>query len=178
MFRLARTPIRSEWRPSARPFIMFFVASRETFAFLSICLIRVSDVQTCDEPTKKRMKTFRKTLHNVFQGLQRNVFFSLCEYNRSLWCSDLRGHQQEVKTLHNVLLGLQRNVCFSPYMYNKSLQCSDLRGPQQEANEDLQQDPAQGQELQGIQGEVSRQGKIILNIKIILAMIVSYKEQC
>jgi hypothetical protein len=44
---------------------MFFWASREMFAFLPICIIRVSNVQTCEDPNKKRMKTFSKTLRRA-----------------------------------------------------------------------------------------------------------------
>jgi hypothetical protein len=65
MFRLARTPTRREKTPSARTSIMFFRAFREMFAFLSVYIIRVSDVQTCEDPNKKRMKTFSKTLRRA-----------------------------------------------------------------------------------------------------------------
>ncbi len=80
-------------RPTARPSIMFFRGSRKMFAFLSVCIIRVSDVQICEDPNKK---LWRPSIYNVLQELLRNVCCSLCMYNKSLWCSDLRGPQEEV----------------------------------------------------------------------------------
>jgi hypothetical protein len=113
MFRLARTPTRSEKRPSARPFIMFFRAYRETFAFLSVCIIRVFDVQTCEDSNKKQIPSIM-----FFRGSREMfAFLSVCIIRVSdvQTCEDPNKKRMKTfsKTLHNVLQDLQRNVCFS-----------------------------------------------------------------
>ncbi len=84
MFRLARTPTRSKCRPSARTYIMFFRVSREMFAFLSVYIIRVSAVQTCEDPQQDGKKDLEQDPPLCSSGPPEKCVLTLCMYKKSL----------------------------------------------------------------------------------------------